>query len=154
LLAEAAAEVVIGSPHAPTTPDASPPSLLETARLSGPAALVTGSIHLQNESIQLEATVTEVGNGTPIFAVGPIKAPRDAPEQAISSTFDRIVPFVVVHLLKTPRLASTTEPPTLEALREWRAAALHADVSPDSKPSKKTTSTSRLVTTAASATPS
>jgi DNA-binding SARP family transcriptional activator len=98
---------------------------LALARETGAGTVVTGRYYLQHDSLQFEATVSDVTRGTLLRAVGPLRGPSAQASPLVGVLAMRVTAALAASTDTTPggSTASLAEPPSIEAFehasRAW-----------------------------------
>jgi DNA-binding SARP family transcriptional activator/tetratricopeptide (TPR) repeat protein len=98
---------------------------LALARETGAGTVVTGRYYLQRDSLQFEATVSDVTRGTLLRAVGPLRGPSAQASPLVGVLAMRVTAALAASTDTTPggSTASLAEPPSIEAFehasRAW-----------------------------------
>ncbi|MDQ6635067.1 MAG: hypothetical protein M3Z10_09975, partial [Gemmatimonadota bacterium] len=97
---------------------------LALARETGAGTVVTGRYYLQRDSLQFEATVSDVTRGTLLRAVGPIRGPAAQASPLVGTLAIRVTAALAASTDTTPggATASLAEPPSIEAFEHTSRA--------------------------------
>jgi hypothetical protein len=97
---------------------------LALARETGAGTVVTGRYYLQRDSLQFEATVSDVTRGTLLRAVGPIRGPAAQASPLVGTLAMRVTAALAASTDTTPggATASLAEPPSIEAFEHTSRA--------------------------------
>jgi TolB-like protein/tetratricopeptide (TPR) repeat protein len=122
----------------PAPDDSSPgddAALRAAAREVGAGTVVTGSIYLTGDTLDLRAQVIDASSGKPVYALKPETGPRDQPAEAIERVRERIMGALMMHVTREPYMGN---PPLYAAYQEcqvaqttipddWRATVEHLE---------------------------
>jgi hypothetical protein len=97
---------------------------LALARETGAGTVVTGRYYLQRDSLQFEATVSDVTRGTLLRAVGPLRGPAAQASPLVGTLAMRVTAALAASTDTTPggATASLAEPPSIEAFEHTSRA--------------------------------
>jgi DNA-binding SARP family transcriptional activator/tetratricopeptide (TPR) repeat protein len=97
---------------------------LALARETGAGTVVTGRYYLQRDSLQFEATVSDVTRGTLLRAVGPLRGPAAQASPLVGTLARRVTAALAASTDTTPggATASLAEPPSIEAFEHTSRA--------------------------------
>ncbi|MFL5606339.1 MAG: BTAD domain-containing putative transcriptional regulator [Gemmatimonadaceae bacterium] len=97
---------------------------LALARETGAGTVVTGRYYLQRDSLQFEATVSDVTRGTLLRAVGPLRGPAGQASPLVGTLAMRVTAALAASTDTTPggATASLAEPPSIEAFEHTSRA--------------------------------
>jgi DNA-binding SARP family transcriptional activator/tetratricopeptide (TPR) repeat protein len=97
---------------------------LALARETGAGTVVTGRYYLQRDSLQFEATVSDVTRGTLLRAIGPLRGPASQASPLVGTLAMRVTAALAASTDTTPggATASLAEPPSIEAFEHTSRA--------------------------------
>ena len=98
-----------------------PDRLEAAAKAHGTGTVVWGRYYVQGDSLYFQPHVTDARNGEVLATIEPVRAPVDAPLDAMEQLRDRVMTTLAT--LTDPRLAKwsryASKPPTFEAYKEF-----------------------------------
>jgi len=95
--------------------------LQDLARTTRAAIVVSGAYYIDGEDIQFQARVTDAIRAELIYALAPIRSPRNAPMEGIEALRQKVKGALASHLGSFHIIGEEVQPPDFEAYQQYMA---------------------------------